>query len=240
MFLTLLRKDWRLAKPAFFLMCALYLAPIVLGIAITLYSRFFEATAPLLRYSSDDHSELVDLMWAGFFFCMFAAPAVAATQFGRERRERSSDFLGSLPVRRGTIVSSKALITAFLLCLPIVLSLLAKLSLLLAYPGATSHAYNESFMVVVGAALCLGACGLAFLFSCLLASEVLSTAVAVVIGIACALTIYLIFLSVPSFRTMPEVARMLAMNWTLIILFTFLAVGGFLSGTLIALYRRAL
>jgi hypothetical protein len=234
MFLTLLRKDWRLAKPAFLLMSALFFTPAIIGVAVTAYSRIFEDKIPLLRYSQQDHTNLMELIIIGFILCVLTAPAVAASQFGRERRERSAEFLGALPIARSSIVASKSVITTILLLLPVLLAWLAGLSSLENKLDGTLLTLSLSSIVF------LAACGIAWFLSCVLPSEVFSTAGALVITGACAFKIYLAFQIVPSLKTLPQSQWEAAMVWSIGILFLFFAAGGFVGGTIIASRRRTL
>jgi len=240
MFLTLLRKDWRLAKPAFFLMIVLYFTPAFVGIAVAFYARAFEHQAPLLHYTADNHADVIGLLTAGFFLTILAAPAVAATQFGRERRDRSNEFLGALAITRRAVVFSKSLITAVLISLPILVTLLGDLSIALVEDSLTGG-YSFGFSLIgLASALIVGVAGLAWILSCIAFSEVFASAIALAFSTACILTIYFAFESVGALRAIPASTREATMVWTVIAFFTFFAVAGFLSGTLIAFYRRAL
>lgn len=240
MFLTLLRKDWRLAKPAFLLMLVLFFVPSFVGVSVTAYSRLFEDKVPLLQYSQSDHSDLMALFVGGSWLCIFAAPAAAACQFARERRERTSEFLGSLPISRGRIVQSKSLVTACVLALPLLFSLLATVSGYASTANSSDEFTRTLFTFGLFAAAFLGVCGLAWLFSCILSSEVLATTAALLVSATLAFKIYLIFQVVPSLKTMSHSRQELAITWTIAILFAFFAIAGFTAGTIIASTRRTL
>jgi len=240
MFLTLLRKDWRLAKPAFLLMAVLIFVPAFVGVSVTAYSRLFESHVPLLQYSGSEHSELMALFVGGSWLCIFAGPAVAACQFARERRERTSEFLGSLPVSRGRIIRSKSLTTACLLAVPMLICLLATLSGLVSrenVPNGGGSAYATFGLFAV---IFLGVCGLAWLFSCILSSEVLATTAALLVSATLSFKIYLIFQVMPSLKTMSASRQEVAIAWTIVILFASFAIVGFTAGTIIASVRRTL
>lgn len=241
MFLTLLRKDWRLAKPAFLLMLGLFFVPAFVGVGVTIYSRIFESKAPLLQYSKSEHSDLMSLLIGGSWLCIFIGPAVAACQFARERRERTSDFLGALPVSRGSIVRSKAFVTACLLALPLLLNLLAALAELISSQNAFDGGVRAERGFELFVVMFLGVSGLAWLLSCILSSEVLATTGALVVSGICAFKIYLVFQIVPSLKAMsPAWRQELAITWTIAILFAFFGIIGFTAGTIIASTRRTL
>lgn len=241
MFLTLLRKDWRLAKPAFLLMAVLFFVPAVVGVSVTAYSRVFEDKVPIRQYSAADHSDLMALFVGGSWLCIFAAPAVAASQFARERRERTSEFLGALPISRTRIVRSKSLVTACLLALPLLLGLLASLSGFASTANLSDDFTRTLFTFGLFAAAFLGVCGLAWLFSCILSSEVLATTAALLVSAVFAFKIYLIFQVVPSLKAItPTWRQELTITWTIAILFACFAIVGFTAGTIIASIRRTL
>lgn len=240
MFLTLLRKDWRLAKPAFLLMIALFFVPSVVGLVVTVYSRIFEERVPLLQYSRSDHSDLMALFVGGSWLCIFAAPAVAGCQFARERRERTSEFLGALPVSRKRIIQSKVLVTTCLLKLPLLLGFLAVISSLATDADAPGEFHRTLVAFGLFVVSFLGVCGLAWLFSCILSSEVLATTAALLVSATLAFKIYLVFQVVPSLKAMNPSSQEAAITWSIAILFGCFAIAGFTAGTLIAIMRRTL
>ncbi|MGH7242529.1 MAG: ABC transporter permease subunit [Phycisphaerales bacterium] len=240
MFLTLLRKDWRLAKPAFLLMSVLFFVPATVGVSVTAYSRIFEDKGSLLQYSLSDHADLMALFVGGSWLCIFAAPAVAACQFARERRERTSEFLGALPIARAQVIRCKAIATACLLALPLLLGLLASLSGFASAVNRSDDLTRTLFTFGLFAAAFLGVCGLAWLFSCILSSEVLATTAALLVSATLAFKIYLLFQIIPSLKGMSLPRQEVAISWTITVLFTSFAVVGFAAGTIIASFRRTL
>ncbi|MBL8875440.1 MAG: ABC transporter permease subunit [Phycisphaerae bacterium] len=240
MFLTLLRKDWRLAKPAFLLMVVLFFVPASVGVAVTGYARIFEDKVPLLRFSNDDFADLLSLLVGGGWLCIFVGPAVAACQFARERRERTSDFLGALPVSRGRIIRSKALTTACMLAFPLLLCFLASISASTSNHNPFDGRTQALSMFGLLSAIFLGVCGLGWLFSCILSSEILATTAALLVSATLAFKIYLVFQVVPSLKALSPMQRELTLTWTIAVLFACFAIVGFIAGTIIASVRRTL
>lgn len=244
MFLTLLRKDWRIAKPAFLLMLVVFSIPALIAIAVTMYSRIFEKSDPFFQYRDTDHHNLMEFVVAGFWLSGIVAPAMVACQFGRERRERSADFIGALPISRGKIVWSKALVTVFLLLAPILAAWIAALtgSYFVMEGKLLKGTLFSPVLIPVffGTLSILAACGLAWILSCAIASDVLATAASILTVLAVALLIFLAFQLVPSLRTMPANSREAGMAWAIAIVFVCFVGFGFVGGTLIALRRRTL
>lgn len=239
MFLTLLRKDWRIAKPAFLFMLTLFFVPPTTGVLLTVYSRLFEnEKTPLTQYNQFDHNNLMELILTGYILCIFGAPTVASSQFGREHRERTSSFLGALAIPQSKIVASKTLMTFALFTLPAFIAWSSGLSMI---PNSTQGQpieINERFIAItIGL---LGISGIAWLLSCILSSEILATALAFAISAATAIAIYLAFSVVPSLRSLNPVVKSDTISLVVMLTAAFFAIVGFSSGILIALKRRTL
>ena len=238
MFLTLLRKDWRLAKPAFWLTFSLVFVPPLVGVLLTAYSRIFDNAGPLWRYSNDDHHSLIELFLGGYLMSGLAIPAVAASLLARERRERSHAFLASLPISRSRILASKGVVALMLFAIP---TAIAWTTASLSNPSFYGNARMENLFtpLLVETAFCVGIGGLGWILASILPSEVLSSAAALVLAITAFFGVILAFAVVPSLRNIAPGQIEETRNLILIAIYCFFALTGITGGTLISCLRSS-
>lgn len=238
MFLTLFRKDWRLAKPAFLFMMGLFLAPPLLSTAMLAYARW---TGDPNQSANGFYMEFPSIVFTGLAISILAAPAIAASQLGREKRERSVEFLGVLPVSRRRIVASKFSVTTLLLLVPATLSLIGGVLPTFLITGSTDVSVNTTLTTAVTPlSLLLGTSGLAWFFSCFFRSEIFATAMAIFVSVVLATSIIIAFQAIPSLRGIPPGLHDGYVFWACSRAFLLLGVLGFMTGTIVAISRRTL
>jgi hypothetical protein len=111
---ALLWKDWRLARSLLIAAGALYMTPIVIG-----------GVWLALPSNSDQPRNLkewIETAGSGLFFglivSLLATPMFGAVMFARERRDRTGELVGAIPLRRGPVVLSKAVILFIVTAVP--------------------------------------------------------------------------------------------------------------------------
>jgi len=239
MFLTLLRKDWRLAKPAFSLSVLLLTAPLVVGAAFLFFGASIGAKSTGNKWWSLVES-IVALFWVGFMFSIVAIPAIAATAWGRERRERTSEFLGALPIPRRLIVGSKLVMTTCLIAVPMVCAAVAWVVLRIGSPSVSQADDILPFeLTLTTFAIAIGLAGVAWLLSCFLSSEVFATAITLLLTVVVAVAIYGAFDAIPALRSLPTSVRGTRIIQTVVTSSLIFGLGGFFIGTVAALKKRS-
>ncbi len=138
---TLLWKDWRLARSLLIATAALYFTPMVVG-AIWL-------AIPSNQDHPRDFKEWLENAGIGLFLGLIvstlATPMFGAVMFARERRDRTAELVGTMPVRRGPIVLSKSLVLFFLTALPWLVTTLGLLVLWLVIRYGLGLDHFENF-----------------------------------------------------------------------------------------------
>ncbi|MBX3380640.1 MAG: hypothetical protein KF805_11150 [Phycisphaeraceae bacterium] len=238
MFLTLLRKDWRLAKPAFVFMLALFLAPTILSFVMWAYARgISQAGYPLAGFFQNFQTTVL----AGFAGSLLAVPAVAACQLGREKRERSADFVGAMPIPRYRIVASKLTVTSTIISIPALLVTFGAIVPWIALANMPSLEWPTLFWYLkLSLYTLLGVAGMGWLFSCLLASEIYATALSILVATTIGIGLSLAFNTLPSLRAIPPGLQESYFLFIISRLALWIGVISFAVGTLIALFRRTL
>jgi len=112
--MALLIKDWRLSAPAtvFWVLVFVFIPSACLGV------EYFGWDSPLPMPPENLANAMVIGAFAALGTSMLVVPAFGAIAFARERRDRSADFLASMPVGRGQVVLSKAITLGALNALP--------------------------------------------------------------------------------------------------------------------------
>lgn len=109
--LALLLKDFRLCKPVLLASLIALFIPItafLLGVLID-----HGLPSPVHPgHVREFRQELLTLMVIGLMLCSITLPALAAVAAARERRDRSGEFLSSLPIRRTHVVMSRIAIVS--------------------------------------------------------------------------------------------------------------------------------
>lgn len=185
---TLIRKDWRLIRPILIAGGILYAAPLVIA---CVYSRFFSLEPP--KTVVQWLELIVGVLMLSFLASMLTAPALSGVMFARERRERTAEFVATLPVSRASIVHSKAIVAVVAFLIPGAVTL-AAMGVIAAFLRATTDIApgHPAMPDVSGLVLALGvlssgafmAFGIAWLFSTILRSEVLASAYAFLVVIS--------------------------------------------------------
>jgi ABC-type transport system involved in multi-copper enzyme maturation permease subunit len=171
---------------------------------------------------------------------LLAASSITGVAFARERRERTMEFLTILPISRSKIVASKGLVALMLLAAPLLVG--AALALALAGSTETARFWKEMWTadnavaVVYVSMVYLALAGLGWLGSAILRTEVLASALPLLIVLG---TIaFLAFVVTNGGRhTETEWSNDMihALLWTL----GSMGIGGFFFGTVIALRRQS-
>jgi hypothetical protein len=180
MMLALLRKDWRLNR-AIVIAC---LVTSVVPYVFTVCNVWVDNT----RYQAIGAGAYVDALRlaaeASLVITVTLAAAFGGLPFAGERRERTAEFLGMLPVSRGAILASKLIVP--LVCLAVLIG-----TQLLVLAGANRLSVwmsNREEDVYVPAVLSVGYAaglfGLGWALSVFLRSAAIAASVAVGVGVA--------------------------------------------------------
>lgn len=237
MFLTLVKKDLRMSVPTMIGAIGLFLLPAMLYCASMMYEP-----KDLVVPAQDRIREFSFAAAMGPVSTLFVVPVFSGIAFARERRDRSGEFLGAMPVPRGLIVRSKFLVAASLCVLPWLVG--AGIILVLRAFG-DQHLLEFSMLEDTGdglsiwgmaAELTLFLFGTGWLLSSILRSEVFASVIPLGLGLA----LLLLFPLIAS--RMEEIPRQDATRWVASMYFAVfvpVGVGSFIAGTMIALRRKS-
>jgi ABC-type transport system involved in multi-copper enzyme maturation permease subunit len=142
---------------------------------------------------------------------MVVAPMYAAVAFARERRERTAEFLATLPVSRAHVIGSKLAMATLLTAAPLALSLLIAFigGLAISKPLIDSWDFADPWRLILSGGIML--LGLGWLMSALMRSEVMAAAFAIFAGMITVGTV----LTVVSRRGVLEHAGAWPYVWTM-------------------------
>lgn len=234
--LSLLIKDLRLCTPALIASAiALILPPIAMFLGRLLGDGLPYAVHPndVFQFRKD----LANFVVLGMGLAGFTLPVVAAVALARERRDRSGEFLRTLPIPRGSILISKIIVGALWI---LALGAVAITLIELIRPG------DDGFWVFQGAPLgevlivpsfFVGMIGAAWCLASFLRSEVIAAAIA--IGASLALFVLLFSLRNSVFHWGYNALQANAFLTLISAIFLIIAITGFASGCLISLRRRS-
>lgn len=173
----LLWKDWRLMRPLLIACGVLYLTP---AIIFAIWAAFMSPGEDLST-AGDWAGMILGVLFFGLMISTLAMPMIGANLLAKERRERTAEFVATLPVGRGRIVLSKAIMAVLVALTPSLFTLVAGLvgvgvmALVGPGQGGSGPGINDvNEMVSFAAALGGGAClsfGLAWFLSSALKSE---------------------------------------------------------------------
>lgn len=238
---ALLIKDFRLCKP-------LIIAGLI-AMFIPITAQLVDNGIQWLRRSPDGLAEdpyrandFVIGLFAGLGLAAVTLPALAAVAAARERRDRSADFLHTLPIRRVLIVTSKAMVVIFWTLLlfaigAIVMELVrpadSESIFTPGLPGRIDLTVASMFLAVYGFAI-----GVGWFAGSFLTSDTIAGATA--LGACLLFTFTLGYVIQRDFhfswgKLDPSQVQFLAWLWTL------LGVGAitFIAGTIISLRRKS-
>ncbi|MCX5688189.1 MAG: hypothetical protein NTV94_00095 [Planctomycetota bacterium] len=161
--------------------------------------------------------------------CLLITPVLGAIPMARERRERSCDFLSTVPVARGVHIASKLAVCIILIvAAPIVC---VRLAILVAPYGSIDPPVVFDRELVAGfslAFLALG--GVAWLFGSFMRSEAIAAGCTFLVVISAAIALALV-------ADRYRIDSKIAYQWYVLIMLV-TGIGGLLGGTTIALARR--
>lgn len=240
--LSLLIKDWRLCKPAIIAGAIALLIPP----AAAFLGRALGDGLPLAVHPEDVAQFRLDMargLVFGLALATLTLPVVAAVALARERRDRSGEFLRTLPVHRATLLLSKLLIGA---TWSIVLCAIAFGLIELVRPGHASdwdadhfwgfkNASAGDLLIIPGIALAM--IGVAWSLASFLRSEAIAAAVG--IGGSAGLVVFLFSLQDRVFHMSGDALQERA--FLLLVASIFIAIGlaGLISGSIITIRRRS-
>lgn len=216
--IALIRKDLRLMRLPLVVSACLFVTPVIIaGIAWAFF--------PDSPVSGPQREGIAGLALVGAYLCTIGASLPSAVAFAGERRDRTAEFVATLPVSRLRIVMSKFIVSLAAAAWPWVLAL----GLAVPMINWTDQGLTEPVPWALCASVALF--GLGWLCSSLLESEVFSMAIAIVC------------VSILAFGAwvLADGARLTG-HETRLLYFTLLpAVGiaGFLGGTVVALRRTS-
>lgn len=174
--MTLIAKDLRQSLWPMLLATVLLLAPPTAWLAFQLGDN-----QPMPR-GVDLQRELTAVFWFGAVASLIASSSIAGVALAKERRERTADMLATLPIAREKVIFSKAFVAMLLTAVPFALG--AAVAYLIAPPGITEEVRASVqttgagvWVLAAGFAGWLTLFGLAWGLSSLLRSEVLASAV---------------------------------------------------------------
>ena len=214
--ITLIRKDLRQMRLPFLMSAALFVAPAVIAAIAWMFYPDNGAHGTWREF-------VASFALMGAYLCTIGAALPSAVAFAGERRDRTAEFVATLPVSRLRIVMSKAIVSLAAAAWPWMLALgLAALVVDWKEQGVAEP---------VPWALCASVAlfGLAWLCSSLMESEVFSAAISIVCVTILAFGAWVL----------TDRAK-LTQHETRLLYFTLLpavGIGGFLAGTIIALRR---
>ena len=166
--ITLIRKDLRQMRLPFLMSAALFVAPAVI---VTIGWMFYpDNNGP----SGMWYEVVASLALVGAYLCTIGAALPSAVAFAGERRDRTAEFVATLPVSRLRIVMSKVIVSLAAAAWPWMLAL--------ALAALVVDWKEQGVAEPVPWALCASVAlfGLAWLCSSLMESEVFSAAISIV------------------------------------------------------------
>lgn len=243
MLVTLLRKDVRLVVPVLIAMTIFLVAPaLIWTIVAWVDQRAWSQGRGLGGGLSHEPLKLTyaGLAFAGLCCATLAVPALVATIMARERRDRSAELLGSLPVERGLVLISKVIVTMGCIALAWGVALGVCAALLHDVEPAWHVSFYDTYwsepMVFWVIPIAIMMTGVAWLFGALLRSETIAAAIALM---STAAAVYTIYLTLGWIRE--EQGRLWYWgpedSWTFAGVLCTIGAIGFVSGTVIMLRR---
>jgi ABC-type transport system involved in multi-copper enzyme maturation permease subunit len=231
--IALLWKEWRLVRPLWIACGVLFVTP---AIVVLIAALLMASDGPKdSRYWGE---ALTGASMAGHFLTMFTIPMFAAVMFARERRERSAELVGTLPISRGRIVLSKSIVAVASSFLPWILVGLSLTILILVFLHGSAKKVlgdpDDGAMSLVYIPVCISvaAFGLAWLFSALWSSETLAAGVALLVTAMLASSLALFMYN-----------KNLTNTWGIwqpyAVLLAPLGIASYIAGTMVALRRAS-
>lgn len=173
--LALVIKDYGLCKPVIIA----GLVSLFLPVFAVFMTRLFTDGLPHGVHTEDVirfRLLLAEMMIAGLLLACSTLPALAATALARERRERSGDFLRTLPIARSKIVLSKALIVLGCTLLLVVIALVAAELIRPAMPNFwPGPSYYAEFLIIP--AMMIALIGLGWGLGSIMRSDTIAAAI---------------------------------------------------------------
>jgi ABC-type transport system involved in multi-copper enzyme maturation permease subunit len=183
MMLALLRKEWRLNRA------------VLIGCLVTAVMPYVVTVANLWinppRYSTYDPRHLIQAIQFAAYACLVITVILAAAfgglTFAGERRERTAEFLGMLPVSREAIIASKLIVP--LACLVVLVTVhLLVLVACIAWADRIAvrlQGADEGVLFAAASAVSFGVAmfGIAWALSVFLRSPAIAAAVALGVGV---------------------------------------------------------
>jgi ABC-type transport system involved in multi-copper enzyme maturation permease subunit len=225
--IALLWKDWRIVRPLLIAAGVLYLVPALISAIWGL-----TATSQELPQGHQWYGFVASLLFFGCMAAVLATPMFPAVMFARERRERTAELAATMPIRRGHIVLSKAIVALGAAITPwaITTVLFTALYGLSSGPPRFAEGLWDIGPLLVPIAMCVMGFGLGWLLSTLISSETYAAAGAWVASVATLATIVLVQYNTPTparaLHVLPYVAIMVPIG-----------VAAFAAGTAVALKR---
>lgn len=240
MILSLIAKDIRQSMGGIIFGHVLLFAPVLIWFGVEASSQTPWPQRP------DMTSAISGMFLAGVCVSVLATATLGGVSFAKERRERTMEHLVTLPIPRWKVVLSKALVALTLSLTPVIIGLL----LAVVAQGVPSWMdladphfkvqRDTSHTIMVVAASWVFLLGVSWLCSSLLRSEVLSTAVPILLLIATTVFLWLLpvrpdpnnLVTYMNVRENIVLERIITTNTTIGLI-------GMISGTAAALLRRS-
>ncbi len=188
MFMMLIRKDFHLQLPVLIASGLLFIAPTIIYLIIdaAISTPTTEQEPLILALSA--------MTMIGVLIASLTIPAFVGVAAARERRERSAEFLEAMPVRRLTIVTSRAVVALVCSLMPAIVGTFAMATLMWVESGISKGSESGTLfpndagqLFLVGFATVLAAAGVAWFVGSLIRSEVLAAALGIGVPIAVAM-----------------------------------------------------